>query len=82
MYFLTRGSLLDTGSSRGFPADPWSDNIESDDTRNKGVNELRQQQHQIIAGIIQARKMNSTSKARKSILKFVSKIAKFGCEMV
>ena len=44
-----RGSLLDTGSSRGFSSDPWSADVESDSTRNKGVNELIQQQHQIIA---------------------------------
>lgn len=44
-----RGSLLDTGSSRGFSSDPWSADVESDNTRNKGVNELVQQQHQIIA---------------------------------
>ncbi|XP_028406589.1 syntaxin-8-like [Dendronephthya gigantea] len=43
-----RGSLLDTGPSRGFPSDPWSADVESDYTINKGVGELRQQQHQII----------------------------------
>ena len=50
IFSVNRGSLLDTGSSRGFSSDPWSADVESEDTRNKGVNELRQQQHQIIAG--------------------------------
>ncbi|XP_046855385.1 syntaxin-8-like [Xenia sp. Carnegie-2017] len=44
-----RGSLLGTGSSFSVPSDPWSTDVESDDTRNKGINELRQQQQQMIA---------------------------------
>jgi hypothetical protein len=52
VFSVIRGSLLDTGSSRGFSSDPWSADVESDNTRNKGVNELVQQQHQIIAGKI------------------------------
>ena len=47
-----RGSLLDTGTSRGLSSDPWSADVESDNTRNKGISELRQQQTQIIAGKI------------------------------
>ena len=63
MFFsVIRGSLLDTGPSRGISSDPWSADVESDDTRNKGINELRQQQDQIIAGRTLAN-LNSASLA-------------------